>query len=58
MAFVLTPGKGRVFHSPLGHDTQALKAEGARKLYLQGTRWAAGVTNDESRITNHESRIL
>lgn len=43
MAFVLTPGKGRVFHSPLGHNTAALDAEGVRKLYLQGTLWAAGL---------------
>jgi type 1 glutamine amidotransferase len=43
MAFVLTPGKGRVFHSPLGHDLGALKAQGARDLYLNGTRWAAGL---------------
>jgi type 1 glutamine amidotransferase len=42
MAFVLTPGKGRVFHCPLGHDLGALKAEGARNLYLRGTRWTAG----------------
>ncbi len=42
MAFVLTPGKGRVFHSPLGHDLGALEANGTRTLYLQGTLWAAG----------------
>jgi type 1 glutamine amidotransferase len=47
MAFVLTPDKGRVFHSPLGHDMNALKARGVRQLYLQGTRWAAGMTNSE-----------
>ncbi len=46
MAFVLTPGKGRVFHSPLGHDLQSLQPDGTRQLYLQGTRWAAGLTND------------
>jgi type 1 glutamine amidotransferase len=42
MAFVLTPGKGRVFHCPLGHDLGALDAAGARALYLRGTLWAAG----------------
>jgi type 1 glutamine amidotransferase len=46
MAFVLTPGQGRVFHCPLGHDVQALKAPGARQLYLQGTLWAAGITDN------------
>ena len=43
MAFVLTPGKGRVFNSPLGHNLGALKAQGARDLYLKGTLWAAGL---------------
>lgn len=45
MAFVLTPGKGRVFHCPLGHDVNALKADGVRQLYLRGTKWAAGAKN-------------
>ncbi|MEI6604841.1 MAG: ThuA domain-containing protein [Verrucomicrobiota bacterium] len=40
MAFVLTPGKGRVFNSPLGHNLGALKAQGVRDLYLNATRWA------------------
>jgi type 1 glutamine amidotransferase len=43
MAFILNPGKGRVFNSPLGHDLGALKAQGTRNLYLNGTRWAAGL---------------
>ena len=43
MAFVLTPGKGRVFNSPLGHNLGALKAQGVRDLYLNATRWAAGL---------------
>lgn len=42
MAFAITPGKGRVFNSPLGHDLRALQSAGARKLFLQGTLWAAG----------------
>jgi type 1 glutamine amidotransferase len=46
MAFVLTPGKGRVFHSPLGHDLGALESQGARTLYLQGTLWTAGITDN------------
>ena len=43
MAFVLKPGKGRVFHCPLGHDLGALEARGVRDLYLRGTLWAAGL---------------
>ena len=44
MAFVHTPGKGRVFNSPLGHNLGSLKARGVRDLYLKGTLWAAGLT--------------
>jgi type 1 glutamine amidotransferase len=43
MAFVLEPGKGRVFHCPLGHNREALQPAGVRALYLLGTRWAAGL---------------
>ena len=43
MAFVLEPGKGRVFHCPLGHNREALQPAGVRALYLRGTRWAAGL---------------
>jgi hypothetical protein len=39
-------GKGRVFHSPLGRDLGSLQAPGARQLYLQATRWAAGMNNN------------
>jgi type 1 glutamine amidotransferase len=45
MAFALTHGKGRVFQSTLGHDLRALQTAGTRKLYLQGTLWAAGISN-------------
>jgi len=40
MAFVYKAGKGRVFHSPLGHDLEALN-EHTRELYRRGTLWAA-----------------
>ena len=43
MAFVLTPGKGRVFNSPLGHNLAALHAQGVRDLYLHATLWTAGL---------------
>ena len=42
MAFVLEYGKGRVFHSPLGHDVKALKLPGVAELFRRGTAWAAG----------------
>jgi type 1 glutamine amidotransferase len=43
MAFVLNCGKGRVFHSPLGHDVKALTQPGVAALFRRGTAWAAGL---------------
>ena len=44
MAFVVPgTGKGRVFHCPLGHDTNALQAKGTRQLYQQATAWTTGL---------------
>jgi type 1 glutamine amidotransferase len=43
MAFVLSYGKGRVFHSVLGHDVKAFEPEGVGQLYRRGTLWAAGM---------------
>jgi len=42
MAFVLTAGKGKVFHCPLGHDVRAFAAEGVQELFRRGTAWVAG----------------
>ncbi len=43
MAFVLNYGKGRVFHTPLGHDVRALTMPGVAELLRRGTAWAAGL---------------
>ncbi|HNS19816.1 MAG TPA: ThuA domain-containing protein [Sedimentisphaerales bacterium] len=43
MAFVLQYGKGRVFHSPLGHDVQAF-GPAVGELFRRGAAWAAGLT--------------
>ncbi|MBI5683969.1 MAG: ThuA domain-containing protein [Verrucomicrobia bacterium] len=43
MAFVLNVGKGRVFHSPLGHDVKAFSPP-VLGLFRRGTAWAAGKT--------------
>jgi type 1 glutamine amidotransferase len=43
MAFILSYGKGRVFHSPLGHDVGALTNPGAAELFRRGCAWAAGL---------------
>lgn len=44
MVFVLSHGKGRVFHSPLGHDPAALNNPPVAELFRRGTAWAAGLT--------------
>lgn len=41
MAFVLTVGAGRVFHSPLGHDVKAFNPA-TLELFRRGVAWAAG----------------
>ncbi len=42
MAFVLTHGKGRVFHSPLGHDVRAF-SKPVLALFRRGTAWVCGL---------------
>jgi type 1 glutamine amidotransferase len=42
MAFVLNYGKGRVFHTPLGHDLKAIETPGVAEWLRRGCRWAAG----------------
>lgn len=42
MAFVFDYGKGRVFHTPLGHDVQAFTLPGPAELIRRGCAWAAG----------------
>jgi type 1 glutamine amidotransferase len=43
MAFVFNYGKGRVFHSPLGHDVKALSIPMVGELFRRGCAWAAGL---------------
>jgi len=42
MAFVFDYGKGRVFHTPLGHDVKAIQMAGVAELTRRGCIWAAG----------------
>lgn len=42
MALVLEVGRGRVFHSPLGHDARALEPAAVGALFRRGAAWAAG----------------
>jgi type 1 glutamine amidotransferase len=41
MLMVLTYGKGRVFHTTMGHDVAALKCVGFTTTYQRGAEWAA-----------------
>jgi type 1 glutamine amidotransferase len=38
---VLSYGKGRVFHTTLGHDVEAMRCEGFIATLLRGVEWAA-----------------
>lgn len=41
MAFTLTYGKGRVFHTTLGHDARAIHVAGTSQLIRRGVAWVA-----------------
>lgn len=41
MAFVFEYGKGRVFHTPLGHDPRAIEMPGVAELIRRGCLWTA-----------------
>lgn len=41
MLMVLDYGKGRVFHTTLGHDTEAFQSVGFIVTFLRGSEWAA-----------------
>ena len=43
MGFVLNYGKGRVFHSVLGHDAQAIANPPVAELFRRATAWCANL---------------
>lgn len=43
MAFAFQYGKGRVFHTPLGHDDRAIRSPGTAELIRRGCAWAANI---------------
>jgi type 1 glutamine amidotransferase len=43
MAFVLDYGKGRVFHTVLGHDVKAITNSAVPELLRRGCAWSAGL---------------
>ncbi|MFH1741595.1 MAG: ThuA domain-containing protein [bacterium] len=54
MGFVLNYGKGRVFHTPLGHDVKSFSAPAVHDLLRRACEWAA--TGDVRRNTDNEKR--
>jgi type 1 glutamine amidotransferase len=41
MLMIITYGKGRIFHTTLGHDTTALSCVGFITTFQRGVEWAA-----------------
>ena len=41
MLMVLDYGKGRIFHTTLGHDVAAMRCVGFIATFQRGTEWAA-----------------
>ena len=41
MIWTVTYGKGRVFHTPMGHDANAMRCVGFASTLNRGTEWAA-----------------
>jgi len=41
MIWTVSYGKGRVFHTPMGHDENAMRCVGYLTTLLRGTEWAA-----------------
>ena len=41
MIWTVTYGKGRVFHTPMGHDANAMRCIGFAATLQRGTEWAA-----------------
>lgn len=54
---VLDYGKGRVFHTTLGHDTEAFEGVGFIVTFLRGSEWAAtGKVTQKYRKIFHRQR--
>jgi type 1 glutamine amidotransferase len=41
MIWTVTYGKGRVFHTPMGHDDRSMRCLGFVGTLQRGTEWAA-----------------
>ncbi len=40
MLLTITYGKGRIFHTPMGHDVEAMRCRGFYELLQRGTEWS------------------
>ena len=40
MLLTISYGKGRVFHTPMGHDVEAMRCRGFYELLQRGTEWS------------------
>ena len=40
MLLTITYGKGRIFHTPMGHDVEAMRCRGFFEILQRGTEWA------------------
>jgi type 1 glutamine amidotransferase len=62
MIWTVTYGKGRVFHTPMGHDVNAMKCKGFAVTVQRGTEWAATgkvtVPIPEDFPTEKETRLI
>ena len=66
MAFVFPYGKGRVFHSPLGHDVKAFEMPGVATLYtalasgrrVNSPSWFLGLTHKTMFVEVGETIVL
>lgn len=48
IAWVRNFGKGRVFSSPLGHETQIYDRPDMQKMYTEAVKWVMGITNADA----------
>lgn len=47
MGFTLNYGKGRIFHTVLGHDVRAVTNSAVPELFRRGCLWTAGIDPDK-----------
>jgi type 1 glutamine amidotransferase len=62
MIWTVDYGKGRVFHTPMGHDVNAMKCVGFAATVSRGTEWAATgrvtISIPQDFPTDKEARLI